>query len=296
MNIASPQLPVSVFSFMIKILRAPQVTAWYNEEYDEALRTLVETDCTNETELKLVEDLLLRLKVLTSKELKSYAISCANHICNNWKLLPDKTVITAMHNKDDPDGSELTMNILKSRLPNTPNWKKNLFTNTDAASHAVPSDGIMIIVEDFVGTGTKVRDFINGKPANGKYSRVIGLREKLNTAGKPNVEIRLVTFVALQGALENLQQLFNANNYWIGDTEARGISDHYPPEEKQDKINTMLSLEQKLSFGKDYSLGYKQSEALVAIEAHSAPNNLFPIFWCEKYANNTERVSLFPRR
>jgi hypoxanthine phosphoribosyltransferase len=72
----------------------------------------------------------------------------------------------------------------------------------------------------------------------------------------------------------------------------KGISDFYTSPEKEKHINTMKKLESRLISGRNFSLGYEQSEGLVTMMR--TPDNTFPIFWHD-YKKSTNLHPPFPR-
>ena len=81
----------------------------------------------------------------------------------------------------------------------------------------------------------------------------------------------------------------------------RAISESFLPSEVEHKIQLMSYLESKLATIinetelSNYHLGYKQSEAIFCRKFKNIPNNVFPIFWWKRYADNSNRKTLFTR-
>lgn len=71
----------------------------------------------------------------------------------------------------------------------------------------------------------------------------------------------------------------------------KGISDNDDIDNKNEALRIIDSIEGKLRVDIDYRRGYKNSEALIAIDRR-APDNTFPIFWW-KY---NEKKAIFPRK
>ncbi|MGV2450033.1 UNVERIFIED_CONTAM: hypothetical protein POZ17_09230 [Ralstonia mannitolilytica] len=76
------------------------------------------------------------------------------------------------------------------------------------------------------------------------------------------------------------------------DIVKKGISDCYSSPTKEKHIQTMINLETKLISGRNFSLGYEQSEGLITM--FRTPDNTFPIFWHE-YKKSTNLYPPFPR-
>lgn len=76
------------------------------------------------------------------------------------------------------------------------------------------------------------------------------------------------------------------------DIVQKGISDCYNSPDKEKYIKTMIKLETRLISGRNFSLGYEQSEGLVTMLR--TPDNTFPIFWHE-YKKSTKLHPPFPR-
>lgn len=81
----------------------------------------------------------------------------------------------------------------------------------------------------------------------------------------------------------------------------KGISEKYDSAIVPHKLQLMTDLETKFAAIikktelKDHHLGYKQSEALFCRKYRNIPNNVFPLFWWKRYANNSVRDTMFDR-
>ena len=144
-----------------------------------------------------------------------------------------------------------------------------------------PNDSILILVDDFVGTGETAIDVCK-----------IFL-DKTYSGSKLNPEsVFIVSIVAQSEGVIKVKKELNVN--LVSDTiRDKGISDGYSSNAVAEKIELMLSIESKIcskKFLKKYSLGYGKSEALVSF-MNKTPNNTFPFYWFE----TETKIAPFPR-
>ena len=71
----------------------------------------------------------------------------------------------------------------------------------------------------------------------------------------------------------------------------KGISDKFESEEAGQKLDEMKKISKLLHVPKKLSLGYLDSESLVAM--NKTPNNTFPVYW---YEGKGHSHAPFPRR
>jgi hypothetical protein len=235
----------------------------------------------------LISDLLERFRFIESPELHLYIINIKEFIINRWNLNGNNTKIAAIADSDQPDGSQSLLQSLKAGFANLAGWSENNFINNILhAAHNCRNSEHLVIVDDFIGTGNTVDRRI-------KYVMRI-----LNKRGVRDVSIYICSIAAMNVS-QHIMNSLGIQHYvpiWL----SKGISDFYTAD-LQDRINDMLGLESFL--GEKYknhqlssfSMGYKKSEALFAIDTVSVPNNVFPIFWWPILKDNTDRNTILKR-
>ena len=133
----------------------------------------------------------------------------------------------------------------------------------------------IVIVDDFVGTGETAKSAIN---------YLLKVHPNLS---KKNISV--LTIVIQKSGIETLTN--EGISFFYSISVGKGISDKYPENEKQKKIDIMRKIEGRLKGLKpEFNFGYMESEALVCMER--TPNNTFPIFWYNKKNIN---IAPFPR-
>lgn len=149
-----------------------------------------------------------------------------------------------------------------------------------------PSIRHFFILDDFVGSGSTL------------LKRKEEFESKMAQNGR-EYSLHFVVASGMRFAVEGLHQ--QGIDVYCAYKMNRAISEYYLPGEVEHKIQLMSSLERKLATIinetdlSDYHLGYKQSEALFCRRFKNVPNNVFPIFWWKRYADNSDRKTLFIR-
>lgn len=134
------------------------------------------------------------------------------------------------------------------------------------------TDSILILVDDYIGTG---------ETAEKSIIHMLNNKVDIN-------KIAIVSLVAQEQGINYLQKygICVAANI----VRKRGISDFCTGEALRNKIKLMKEIENKMAVKEKYSLGYGNSEALVTM--CRTPNNTFPLFWAEK---GNMPIAPFPR-
>ena len=137
-------------------------------------------------------------------------------------------------------------------------------------------DWILILVDDFIGTGDT---------ANEALSEIL---EELNIDKE---RIIVLSLVAQQVGYDRLVK--SGINIVCAEVRRKGISDEYLGNIQKEYIATMVAIESLIKVKQKYEFGYKGSEALVTLDR--TPNNTFPVYWLEKKIRNKKFVAPFPR-
>ena len=143
-----------------------------------------------------------------------------------------------------------------------------------------PDKHLLVLVDDFIGTGDTANSvlevFLESKSFNNKFN---------------SKNLVVLSLISLETGINSIKDKFGVSVYQAI-TRKRAISDFYPTQQEvADKISLVKLMENSLKCGKEESLGYKQSEALVCI-LNKSPNNTLPVFWHE----TRNLPAPFPRR
>lgn len=262
----------SLFTIMSKI-------GWINtERYRNGILGLL-AECNKVDEFDVVEHVLTNLKFCTSNDLESAATSAAHIIQNVWTLDPSNTILVGLAEQNKTCGSSAYVRAIENKLPR--NWESRVFTTFVSAFRKRDESINLIIVDDFIGTGTKVKtriERIRNNPKTSSYVIYVISFASMNTG-----------FSSVASEVDNRIH----NDIYLD----KCISNYNPPDSIKTLTSSMQSLETQI-FNKanEYNFGYQQSEAAFFLESANIPNNNFPILWWEKYADNTPRATLFSRR
>lgn len=256
------------------------------ESVSEALAELWNL-CVDDKERFLVEDLIRRYIHIDSRSLLELGEQTASCICNEWGLKAEETLIVAVSDKSEADGSQAFIQSLKNKFSDYTGWGESNFCNRIGDSlNLLKNVKHVILLDDFIGTGRTI---------NRKVSWYL---RKLNEKGLAE-EIHV--YVVAIGAMEFAKPLLDVLgvNYFSPVWLKKGISEHYEGSGLADAATAMEQLEGRLEPRVNRtdlpSFGYKKSEALFAIEPYNVPNNVFPIFWWPEEKPARKRKSIFKR-
>lgn len=267
-----------------------ELTLKYNWLVDESEGlTELWNMCDSEDQQLLVESLISRFKVINSTEIKNLGNDVYKHITTNWKVRAENTLIVAISDNWEADGSQLFIQLLKNKFANEDDWSNHNFINSlPIGANKAKKGTTLILLDDFVGTGNTI------------IRKVNGVRKILTKRGLiDNVTIKVIAIAGMNFAISNLEKL-NIEYYiplWLD----KGISDFYKGNDLSIAIDLMKELESKLIHEyrslklKKFTFGYERSESLFALEACNVPNNVFPIFWWSLDKEKKKRKTLFRR-
>lgn len=245
----------------------------------EALTNLF-SECETDGQFALLKTLISNFNYLTSSDLQSGADMIANQISSVWNLDSSTTLIVACADNDDSDGSQvlcksLTTALARAKLKYT--IKSRLGYAFQAKQDESSSFKKIVVIDDFIGTGDKLSKTVK---------RLQGHLPK-------ETEIYVVSLAAMRLGLMRISTETGVTTFTCHEYE-RGISDSFTEPQRSEFISEMLGLERNIispmNYPKQpnercYSFGYGQSEALFFLEGFSVPNNVFPIFWKNRYCN-----------
>jgi hypothetical protein len=239
-------------------------------------------------EQKLILELLERFHFIDQTKIQENLVAIKNQIVGEWHLKPSNTIILGSSDKDYSKSSDMVLYRLKSLFASIGGWpERHFITNIGAASRFNLNEFNIVMVDDFIGSGTDIN------------KKLRWLHDKINENGK-KAKIYVCVFAAMKQSKSVLEEL--CVSYFVNAWLLRGVSDFYQGSALEQAIQLMESLESKLcckSFGRQrldkFHFGYKRSETLYHLENGNSPNNVFPIFWWDCQKPNDKRQPLFPR-
>lgn len=187
-------------------------------------------------------------------------------------LSPKTTWIVAVANKDEIDGSTAGLQKLKNKLEPYEQWHSRLVANIPAAAGKVKNGDVVLLFDDFIGTGEKM---VNKKN---------WLVKLLSAEGVDDVKFSYFSFSGMRFGIENIEDATDAQVF-SHHILLKGITETFPLEQAEAMIALMLQLESRLGLTykhkklEEFSLGYKKSESLYCGQNDNCPNNVFPVLW-----------------
>lgn len=258
---------------------------WLNFQRTALLELWALTDCEDEKEL--IEFLIRNFCYVNGNTLNQASVEFVQQIESVWKLTAENTIITAICDNSNPDGSQMLIQIMKNKFSIHKGWRENNFSNSIAvtAYEKLKDNYVIVIVDDFVGTGqTLIR----------KYKWLLGRLEKQKLKG---ISIKVLSLASMEFSKEGIENMGidHYSSIWL----KKGISELALEDNIERYTKAMENLENKLNkkvYGKDLPyFGYKRSESLFAFENTNIPNNVFPIFWWPELIDNLKRTTIFRR-
>lgn len=135
---------------------------------------------------------------------------------------------------------------------------------------------VLLMVDDYIGSGDTALSCIS-------------LLEEINVSKE---RMRILSLVCQNEGKKYIED-YGVKTYTTIERN-KGISDNYPKEEVESKIEQMKKMGKRIKANKDLYLGYKDTESLVTMI--KTPNNTFPIYWHECKKNKKITYAPYPRR
>ena len=240
---------------------------------------LADTDSQKE----LLEFLIANFSYVDSDGVRNACKAIANQIEEVWKLLPEDTIITAICDNSDPDGSQYLIQAMKNKF--SANWRNSFFNAITNAVHEVNGQSNIVIIDDFIGTGRTVA------------RKVKFLANTLAKLGKYGVSFYVCSLAAMNFSRETVGNVVEESYSYM--YLSKGITELAPSSKQTLYAYDMLVLEGHLHWSRNkrrrYSFGYEKSEALFSLESTNVPNNVFPIFWWPLLKPGVERSTILRR-
>lgn len=237
----------------------------------------------NDVQKELLEFLIDNFSYVGSDKFREACKSIAYQIESEWELSPQNTIITAICDNSEPDGSQFLLQAIKNKLFG--GWKDALYNAITTAAHNASSNSNFVIIDDFIGTGDKVTRKI-------KY-----VYDTFTKIGVKDVKVYVCSLAAMSFSKQVIESSTESMYSYM--YLSKGISELAPEDKRDIYFSAMISLEDYLHWSKKqnkrFSLGYMKSEALFSLESTNVPNNVFPIFWWRYVKPGVERLPLLRR-
>lgn len=244
--------------------------------------------CDNEDQQNLLKELICDFFIFDDKKLAFAGNKISDQIVN-WKLDPETSLIVAVADKGQSDGSVVGLKSLELKIDPIYEWSKKCFHNIPSSIPNVKNGDSIILFDDFIGSGDKFAK---------KHKWFCDLIKK-TSLDISTMKFYLVSFSAMKFGIDRLKNdgftVFTCNHL------SKGISDKNDSKTANIKIKIITELEEKLqdTFNSwtlsKYNLGYGKSESLYYWTNYICPNNVFPIFWWPKLKIKKDFRPLFPR-
>ncbi len=205
-----------------------------------------------------------------------YAQSIAHKISQKFSKKDDLIVVPVR----DENGNEIKSGdsvcyVVKSQL-NPKNFKSLVFKTHIAEQDLDGKSPSVIVIDDFIGTGSQFR----------KFSKRLRTEFPLS---KDNIYVYCIA--AMSSRLERVQLHCNEiNAEYILDPVLAKLAKSKNDATIYDKYD---SIEQLVSVRRHYFRGYSKTEAAVSL--YRTPNNTLPIFWETRKKGGGKWPAPFPR-
>lgn len=280
-------LPRSKYVFeqddLLRLMNIHSQHPWLKYENPAGLEELWHVAGENSGDKELIEFLIDKFHYVDSSMLREACKSIVCQIESIWGLSPDNTIISALCDNAEPDGSQYLIQSLKNKFSDA--WKGKLYNSIVASIHKVNKGANLVLIDDFIGTGSTVS------------RKAAWCLKKSRELGVDDLKIYVCSLAAMQSSYKviesSAEDIYSV--YWL----KKGITEEAPKEKLAAYTKSMISLEDSLSWPdpvkKKYTFGYKQSEALFSLESINVPNNVFPIFWWKLGKETESRPTIFRR-
>ncbi|HDR9811132.1 TPA: hypothetical protein QDC55_001690 [Burkholderia cenocepacia] len=294
----APVFPIHFRREVLEIAKSQLIAAmslgskysWLIEKSAELVELLFE-ECKTEDERKLIHDLFDRFVFVTQSKMSDYTNQLAEEIATTPFLTPENTIIAAMAADSSPDSSQFLVQFIKVKLQQL-NWSNVEIVNTfGSAFKTSKKSGFkrlnIVVIDEFIGSGKTA------------VSRNNAIRTQFSEANQ-NANILIKSIFCSRVGIDHLNK--NDVNFAYLEEIKRGITDFESDQAiAKKRLLDMQNLEKWLSHESgthkmsECTLGYGQTESLIALEKANIPNSVFPIFWWTERIDGTQRKTLFTR-
>ncbi len=269
---------------VLKLNKLFEIKQWNKiENYEyvyESLCSLSQEIMDDEDGYKLFLDLVERYNWMSYNDYSKKIIELLKSILIDSKITISKIYTFPILKPEDKNKNKSGNSIsymIKCNKPYLKDAKKiqllQLNTFEEINSLILKDNEYLLLVDDYIGSGETLFACIR----------------EIESINKDIIDKLIIATIAIQN-----DTILKLNNYklFYNIIVKKGISENYHSPIKEQHINTMINLEKRLISGRNFSLGYEQSEGLVTMLR--TPDNTFPIFWHE-YKKNIKLHPPFPR-
>lgn len=253
------------------------------KDKDDCLEELYDF-CDNDEQRILVKELLIDFSEMDDEVYNLCLLDMRNFIINKDFPFADCLVVAMAHDHLADSSQEVLQNI-KVPLGIMGFPTENFCNRFDHSWNKKFKDKQhFFIIDDFVGSGSTV---LNHQK---EFERL--MQDRTHT-------LHFVVVAGMEHAIEELRN--QGIDIHCSYTMKKGISERYKGSCLQQKLKMMSILESKLATSiketllSEHHLGYGQAESLFCRRNRNVPNNVFPIFWWKRYADNSFRTPLYVR-
>lgn len=170
----------------------------------------------------------------------------------------------------------LIQGVLSRRFPEFHDKEIRIIETYEGVKKHKDEIELLLLIDDYIGSGDSALACIN-------------MLEEIKIEKN---RMRIVTLVSQKVGKEAIEDYGVKQFTFI--ERVKGISDAYPKEEVEQKIEQMKRIGKRIKVDKRLYLGYKDSEALIT--TIKTPNNTFPFYWHECETTGKYTYAPFPRR
>lgn len=274
--------------YLIRIMQVFKKNQWSIETSEDISNSLFNRYCKRILDLKenkkrdLMIELTERYLWIPDDKYLEYLIDALIKLMTIKSEISNTTKIYIMplispEDKDKIKSSSMVaylFNSVKLRYHSKLSKYKFIIVDDESKLHSnlKDTDSMIILVDDYIGTGETAEKCILHMIEQGVEKKQIGI----------------ISLVAQKLGLDYLSKY--DISIAVSVIRNKGISDFYKDEILETNLNLMRDIETKMSIKDKYRLGYGKSEALVTM--CRTPNNTLPLFWEESGNMN---VAPFPR-
>jgi hypothetical protein len=267
----------------------------------EALDNLFK-ECSDDEEARMLLELVSRFVCPDDETFNTFYMNQAKNIVDDGAIKVDNCIIGPTTDDEKPNSSQHICNTFRNLLKSYggKHFVTGHFYYIETFIKDFRENRIQVIIlDDFIGTGETMVDKIE-------------ICRELVTANEYTKEsnFKVLSFAAMERGKQYIEE--HGVEVIAGCTLKRGITDFLAEPELSVAKRNMLRLESLILEPSDYnySFGYGQSEALYTkvmtrttnpinsetdIRLERAQDNVFPIFWWNKYINREPRKTLLYR-
>lgn len=243
--------------------------------------------CRDVDEQSLILDLLHRFVYLNGDGLAESFARIRDQILKKWECVGANTKVVALNEGHSSDSSEAMLWHLKPEFSGCDGWSDTNFIKSSivAANEKISSGDIVVLFDEFVGSG---------KQAQRQINKFMYLLKKRNC-----VPAKIYLCIIAKMIEQKYKFAELVDDCYFDIQVPKGITDHYPGDERDKAICRMLRIEarlQRVHGGRKMpTLGHERSEAIYSCELGNTPNNVFPVFWWSWLRGGVRRQTILKR-